>query len=155
MSRVRAIGRDSIPGERADVVDIPDGPNRAMLSAAEWYFEHLVEIAIVEAPVPSDADQGATHQRVHRRRIEVIHQQAHILRVIAAGSELMRKSRDWHVGDGQQTIERDAEVGEQFGSVACFEFRLWRRQRCAEWVVDEIEAQLAATESGRVQLSQR
>jgi len=75
-------GRYSIAGERADVIDIPDGSIRA----TEGNFEHLIEVAVVETPVPSDADHGATHQRVHRRRIEVIHEQAHILRVIAGGS---------------------------------------------------------------------
>ena len=122
-SKAMRRGRDSIAGKRGDVVDIPDGSIRA----AERDFQHLIEIAVIEAPVPSDADQGASHQRVHRRWVEVIHEQAHILGVIAGGSELMRKSRDWHVGDGQQAIERDAEVVEQFGSVRCFEFRLRRR----------------------------
>src|SRR5688572_17788142 len=56
------------PAQRGGEVEVEDGERPAAARGAE--LEHLVEIAVVEAPVVPDAQQGAAHHAFGRRRIE-------------------------------------------------------------------------------------
>src|SRR5260370_41895049 len=67
----------------------------------------------------------------------------------------MRKAGDRDVGDRQQAIEDDGEIAREFVTVASFEFRLWRRERRAERVVNEIETHRASSKSRGVEVSHR
>src|ERR1700683_1137236 len=145
-------GRDTRARKCADVVDVPDCRG---CRAGERNLQHLVEIAVVEPPVPADAHEIAAHQRIDGRGVEVIYQQTHVRRMAASAVQLVGETRDRHVGDCQQAIEHDPEITRQLYAILPFKLGLRRRQRRANRVVHQIEPQLAAPESGGVQFPHR
>ena len=60
--------------------------------------EHLVEVAVVERPVPADRDRVAAHEPRDRRRVEGRHQPLHVLLEVAALDEPVEEAVDRHVG---------------------------------------------------------
>src|SRR5262245_51764740 len=116
---VRA-GGDGLVPQRTDVVQVPDGAG----TSAHRELEHLIEVAIVEGPVPADAHQVAAHEPGHGGRVEVVHEESHVEIVLAGAQQLGSKTRDRHVAYGAQLMELDPEVPRQLRVVARFEVRL-------------------------------
>src|SRR5690242_5218848 len=67
------------PGER---IEVPNGPRLARFAHLD--VEHLIEIAVVELPVPAHTDQRAAHELRHGGGIKVVHQQTNVRFVFAA-----------------------------------------------------------------------
>ena len=59
----------------AEVVQLPDR------EAASTYsdFKHLIEVAIVERSIPSDAHERPAHEAGHSCRIEVLDEQSQVV----------------------------------------------------------------------------
>ena len=74
----------------------------------KWQIEHLVEVAIVEGPVPSDREGVAAHDTGRSCGIKGVDQPLHVALVIAALDEKFEEPADRHVGDRIETVELDA-----------------------------------------------
>src|SRR3990167_1143491 len=62
----------ALPGRLVEVADgRPPGPGG-------FQVEHLVEVAVVQAPVPAHRQRVAAHEAVDRRRVVGIHQALHV-----------------------------------------------------------------------------
>ena len=70
----------------------------------------------------------------------------------SGGAQLVGEAGDRHVGDRQQPVEDDPEIAAELVPVLVFKLRLRRRQRRTDRVVREIQAQLAAPESGGIRV---
>jgi len=68
-------------------MDIPDRPSSGAVAATERDVQHLVEVAVVEATIPADTHERATHEPRHGRGIEVVDEQAEVGRELARPSE--------------------------------------------------------------------
>jgi len=73
-------------------------------------FKHLIEVAIVKGAVPSHADERTAHEGGDGCRIEVLHQQVHVLRTGSAPLEEIGEALDRHVGEREQPVKLDIEV---------------------------------------------
>src|SRR5262245_15623548 len=129
-------GRHGGAVERRQVVQVP---HRACPVPAERQLQHLVEVAVVETSVVADADERPTHETVHRRGIEVVHEERHVALRRAPPGQLLREPVDRHVRDRQQAVEGDTEAVRQLAAVVGLELLLWRRQVRAHGIVDQVE----------------
>ena len=101
--------------------------------------EHLIEIAVVEAPVPGDADEAAAHEAGHRGRVETGHQLPHVTLIIAGPLKKFLETSDRHVEQGQELVELNTEAVRQLPAEKFFQRALLRRQVGARGVVHEIK----------------
>src|SRR5688572_31991460 len=91
--------------------------------------EHLVEITVIDRPIPANADKTATHHLVQRDSVEVSFQQFPIAFVLAAQLEMRRIACDRHIREAKQLIEHDAEFFPQDIFIVLFELLLgWRSE---------------------------
>ena len=113
------------PGPTREILDVPNGSG-----TIPWFqfdIEHLVEIAVVELTVITNADQRAAHQAVDCARIEIPFQEIHIDAVLALAPQLFFEPVNGHVGDGQQVMELNSEALAKMLLVVGFELCLGRR----------------------------
>lgn len=89
---------------QAGIVEFRDGLWHV---AIESQFQHLIEIAVVQIPLPVDRQRGPAHQRVERRRVERLHQRLHVVLVLLGLKQIVQKAADGHVGDRVQPREFD------------------------------------------------
>src|SRR4030095_3311774 len=54
-----------------------DLPNRPP-PASHGNFQHLIEVAVVDLPIPADRYKIAAHDSFRRARIELVHQEIHV-----------------------------------------------------------------------------
>ena len=99
----------------------------------------LVEIAVIQETLPVHTDQVAAHHGVEIGGGKVLMQQVHVVVELAFGYQHRTKALDRHVGDGQQLVEHDAEMIEQFALVIGLQRELIRRQRSALRVEHKIQ----------------
>jgi len=131
-------GRNSIAFEFAEIVDVE---NRSTWAGRED-FERLIEVAIVERAVVSDADEATAHQTLCVVRVEMIDEESHVGFVPAIAMKLVGEAFDRHVGDREQAIEDDPESTPEFIAILGLERFLGRREEGADGVVDQVESQL-------------
>ena len=79
----------------------------------EPHIELLVEIAIVQIPVPGYRQRIAAHQSRNGRRIEGLHDPVHILLHKALIRQPFEVARHRHVVERNQAIERDPVIPRQ------------------------------------------
>ena len=87
-------------------------------------LEHLVEVAVVERPVPGNRDRVAAHQASDRGRIEGAHEPLHVCLQIAALDEPVQETADRHVRQSEEAVERDAVLPGEPGLPVTLERRL-------------------------------
>ena len=104
----------------------------------------LIEIAIVNFASPSHANGIAAHQPLQRRGIKIVNQQLHIFRQLVIVSQIGGEARDRKVGDGVKFVENNPEMSTQLAFVIGFELGLRWRQKCADWIVDQVQRQSSA-----------
>ncbi len=92
--RNRRLGK-LIQRQRSDV-------QRLSAAVGDRQIEHLIEIAVVNPTVPTDADQIAAHHLIDSASVEVAFEQFHVRIVLAAQFEMRRVARDRHVGQAKQ-----------------------------------------------------
>jgi hypothetical protein len=71
----------------------------------------------------------------------VVHEEAQVAPVRAGAAQQVGEALDRHVREREAAVELDAEVAAQRDSILLLEPLLWRRERGAERVVDQVEAQ--------------
>lgn len=108
---------------------------------ANGEVEHLVEIAVIERPVPPHTQGVPTHDTRRGRRIERLNERFHVILVIATGNEKIEVAADRQVRDGQEVIEHNVVLIEQFRAVTLFEGRGVGGQEGSGRVVDQIQHQ--------------
>jgi len=133
--------RDNLTLRELNRVEVADISGRAL---AHRQIQHLVEVAIVESSIPADRDGVAAHHAGGGSRIEGVGQSLHILLVIAALHEKLKKPADRHVGDRIEVVERNAVPGQEFFPELRFDGLLlgWEKGACR--IVDEIEREPTA-----------
>mmetsp|Transcript_11546 Transcript_11546/g.29229 ORF Transcript_11546/g.29229 Transcript_11546/m.29229 type:complete len:235 (-) Transcript_11546:946-1650(-) len=99
----------------------------------------LVEIAIVNLSVPTHVDRVEAHEFLHGIRIEIPHQQVHILGKFSTAMQKVGKPLDGHVGDCEELIKENTKVLGQLLLVLNLKLFLWGRQKGSQRVVDQIE----------------
>src|ERR1043166_10328151 len=92
-------------------------PEKKWLAVLDLHPEHLVEIAIVDLPLPSDADGAAAHQALDRYGVETVGQQFQVSVPLALLAEVLGKPGDGLVGDRKEARELDAIAAAQFNFV--------------------------------------
>ncbi len=101
-------------------------------------FEHLIEVAVVEPPLPIDADERAAHQSLNRAGVEGRNELSHVALFVAAAPQVVEKASNRHVRDREELIEGDAVARGEFA----FEIRLNRilrgRQKRADRIVTKL-----------------
>ena len=90
-----------------------------------------VEVAVIERPIPTDADLMAAHQPRHGLLVKGLPEEVQIILLLILTAQLRSKSSQGHIGDGEKTGEIDSEAAPQFAPVVFFERRL---RRAAEMV---------------------
>src|SRR5687768_6405083 len=70
-------------------------------------IEHLVEVAVVEPPVPADGERVAAHEPLDRARVVGIHQPLHVRLEIAARRQPFQEAGNRHVVEHEQAVEGD------------------------------------------------
>src|ERR1051325_125443 len=94
-------------------------------------IQHLVEIAVEEAPVPRHGERVATHEARDRRGVEAADEALHVRVEIVRLHEPLQEARDRHVVQRQEAIERDAEVALERRLPFPFDLALRRREKRA------------------------
>ena len=69
----------------------------------------------------------------------MVHEEAHVRLALPLAHEELREALDRHVGDREETVELDPEAAAELVLVARLELRLWRREKGADRVVDEVQ----------------
>ena len=72
--------------------------------------EHLIEIAVIEIPLPVHRYRVTAHESGQRRRIECGDQFLHVGFKISRVDQEFQKTADRNIGDGEQVIEGDPVV---------------------------------------------
>ena len=110
-------GDDAAAGERAGV-EVADVGGRAVIDAK---LKHLVEIAVVERPVPADREVRPAHDDVGRLRVERVHEQVHVPLQAAGPLDVLEEAADRHVRDREQPVEHDPVPHLQLAPVVALE----------------------------------
>ncbi len=103
--------------------------------------EHLVEVTVVQIALPVHTDHGAAHHRVEVVGAVSAFEQAHVVFEGALAQQGAAKPLHRHVGQGEEVVEADAEMGHQLAPVIRLQRALRGRQHRPLWVVDEVEHQ--------------
>ena len=106
-------------------------------------IEHLVEVAVVEGAIPAHGDRVAAHDAVRGSGVEGVSQSFHILLVVAALQEKLKKSADRHVGDRIEMIELDVMASPEFFSKLRFDGLLLRREKGSYRIADQVQGEAA------------
>ncbi len=120
---------------------------RVKLADMFWGFsgnrqaEHLIEITVIERPVPTDRQRGAAHHAGGGGRIECRRQARHIVLVIPAFDEKFQEPADGHIREGIEPREFETVAAAQFMFEACFCGCLRGRQKGADGIVDQGEGE--------------
>src|SRR6476661_1146176 len=117
------LAEDDAARERGVEVEIEDA-ERLAAAALGGKLEHLVEVAVVDAPVVTDAQQAAAHDALGRRGIERGGELVEVGLELVGLLEVQPEAVDRHVGDGVEPVERKAELRLQLTLVVGFERRL-------------------------------
>ncbi len=106
------------------------------------HVQRQVKIAIVQRPVPSDADLVTTHEGWYCFRVEGIGEKFHIFIEAAFLFKLLPKAAKGHVGDRQEVSEGYSEPALQFPLVGTLQIGLISRQEGSARIVNEVELQV-------------
>ncbi len=117
-------------------IKVADMSGRAMIHRQ---IEHLVEVAVVEGAVPAHRDRVAAHDAGRGSGIEGVGQSLHILLVVAALQEKLKKPADRHVGDRIEMVELDAMASPEFFSKLRFDGLLLGREKGSDRIADEVQ----------------
>ena len=123
-------------------VEVPEVEGVAVFSGGDGEVEHLVEVAVEDPAFPGDIDGVPAHETVDGGGVECVLEGLEVVGVVVVVFEVRRKAGDGHVGDGEEGIEVDAEVGLHFAFVFGFEFLLVAGKESTVGVVDEVEDEL-------------
>ena len=74
----------------------------------EAELELLVEVAVVDAPVPADADSTAAHDSFCGSCVEASQQQLHVIGQLPLALQVIHVALDGHVVQAQQAVEANA-----------------------------------------------
>mmetsp|Transcript_26044 Transcript_26044/g.55809 ORF Transcript_26044/g.55809 Transcript_26044/m.55809 type:complete len:201 (-) Transcript_26044:1001-1603(-) len=134
------VGPDPNVSQIIEGLDVEDGFATAMDAVdTNGIAELLVEIAVVNLPVPTNVDGVQTHEFLDGIGIEIPHQQVHVLGEFPPPVQEIGKPLDGHVGDRKELIEKNPKVLGELFLVLDLEFFLRGWQEGAERVVDQIE----------------
>src|SRR5512134_1718799 len=128
------------PGEPVDV-ELPDV---AVRHRGKRRAEHLVEIAIEQAPVRGDGYGGAAHEPLYGGRVERLPEEVGVLLEVSAPRQKIQKTADREVGQAKKTVELDAVLAPKPSSVFVLEGLLRAGQKSAGRVMDEVEHKASA-----------
>ena len=78
------------------------------------HFKHLIEIAIINLPIPTNADQIPAHHTFDCQWIKGIQQSLHILLVIIATLQEVEKTTNGHICNCEETVELNTETFIEF-----------------------------------------
>ena len=102
-------------------------------------IEHLVEVAVVEGTIPTHGDCVAAHDTGRGSGVEGVGQSLHILFVVAALQEKLKKPADRHVGDRIKVVELDAMTSPEFFSKLRFDRLLPGREEGSYRIADQVQ----------------
>src|SRR5437870_5929611 len=107
-------------------------------------IEHLVEVAVVEGAIPAHGDRVAAHDAGRGSGIEGVGQSFHILLIVAALQEKLKKPADRHIGDRIEMVELDTMTSQEFFAKLRFDGLLLGREKGSYRITDEIQRQPTA-----------
>ena len=82
------------------MIDVKDGRSRSY-GRLDLEIEHLIEIAVVEKTVPTDADGIPAHQSGYGSRVETLLEKIEVLLQFSTASKCRSKAPDRQIGQGQ------------------------------------------------------
>ena len=121
-------------------IKVTDMSGRTM---AHRQIEHLVEVAVVERAVPTYRDCISAHDAGRGSGIEGVGQSLHILLIVAALQEKLKKPTDRHVGDRIEVIELDAMASAEFFAKLRFDGFLLGGEKGSDWIADQVQDEAA------------
>ena len=77
-------------------------------TAVDDQIQHLVKIAVVQAPVPADRKCRSAHDAVHGLGIEGALQDTHVIRQISAALQIVAIATDGAVDQAEQRVKLQA-----------------------------------------------
>src|SRR3990172_3796002 len=120
--------------------ELPD-LQRPPMPVSHGEIEHLVEVAVVHGPLPSDTQQVPAHHLVQRGGIKGGLEKVHVPIVLPAHPEEPLKSGNGHVGEAVKVVKDDAKFLVEDSLVVLFETVLGWRQGRPQRIVDQVEPQ--------------
>ena len=127
---------DDSPGFKRIGAKIANVLRRAVIAVQ---VEHLVEVAVVELPVPADAERVAAHDAHGRGGVIGLDQPPHVIVIVARFDQVLEEAVDRQVCDGVELVEHQAVAALQLAFVIRLDRRLLGRQERADRVVDQIQ----------------
>ena len=125
-----------IPLGFRSIQPVPQRPD----GACHRPVQHLVEITVIQGAIIPHAQGISTHQPRHRSWIERPDQTLHVRIVILTFPEIVQKTCDGHVVDGQQTIEGQTPFSQR-PSETGFQICGRPREKGPRRIVDQIQNQ--------------
>src|SRR5262245_4596737 len=130
-------GHDLAISERIGV----DVPQKNRLPIVPLHPELLIEIAVVNFTTPSHADGVAAHETFDSRWIERLDQKLHVLIEPIAAAQVSGEPADRKIGKRVKPVEHNSEMRLQRPFVIGLKLILLRWQKCADWIVNEMQWQ--------------
>ena len=100
------------------------------------HTELLVEVAVIDFALPTDAQGILAHQAGDRGGVECFDQLFHVGVQLPAMFESGGKAADWHIGKSVESVEIDIKILLQLPFVICFQFFLIRREKVFVGIVN-------------------
>mmetsp|Transcript_26530 Transcript_26530/g.56995 ORF Transcript_26530/g.56995 Transcript_26530/m.56995 type:complete len:307 (+) Transcript_26530:529-1449(+) len=136
------VGADANVSQIVEGIDIKYGLAPAVDAIdTNGVSQLLIEIAIVNFPVPTNVYGIEAHELLDGIGVEIPHQQIHVFGELPPSVQKVGESLDRHVGDGEELVEDNPKVLRQLLLVLHLQIFLRRRQKGSQWIVHQIELQ--------------
>ena len=117
------------------------------------HADRLVEVAVVQGAVPRHRKLRAAHHRRDGFLVESPDQRVHVAAHVVRLEQPFAEAAAGCVGDGEQVVEVDVEIGLQLRLVLRLERFLLGREKRTERVEHQVELELFAVGSGAFALA--
>ncbi len=105
----------------------------------DGHAEGQIEVAVIEGPVPVDADLMTAHQMREGRWIKGILQDFHVGLHLTVPVELFSISPDRHIGQDDQPIELDIESMSEFLVIVLLQLFLRRGKKGSSGIIGKMQ----------------
>lgn len=109
------------------------------LTRCRWQPQHLIEIAVEQRSIPANRNHLSAHDSRDRGWIKGINQSLHVQLILLRLDKVFKKSTDWHIRDGEKTVELDAVLCAEKLAVLLLERSLIGWERGANRIEDECQ----------------
>lgn len=105
-------------------------------------LKHLVEVAIIQRPIPTNGQGIATHHIPGSLGVERGNQSFHVFVVVPTAEQIFEVAADGHICDAKKAVELDAVMGPELAFKISLQLLLIGGQKSSGRIVHEIQDQL-------------